>query len=197
MAPKAKPASAPKAKAKAAAASQAPAAWPPKVPMGPIEDVLPMIEANDEDIDMLMLRSLEAGMDAEGTFGPKEIEYVCECLQKNSMLTHLNASFNPVGDSGVEHIAKLLSNGGAKGLMRLELNCCGVGSAGAIALAEVLTDNKTMQVVELMNNSIDDEGGKALLEMLKKNRKLKQLQVSLNQISAELQAQIDKQLLIR
>lgn len=54
-----------------------PKRWPPKVPLGPIEDVLPLIEADDETLDSLMLPSPQLlGEEAPSTpaFGPDELD---------------------------------------------------------------------------------------------------------------------------
>lgn len=187
------------AKAQPRALPAAPKEWPPRVPFGSIEDVLPLIAADDDSFDTLMLGPPQAqeGGSAALCFGPDECEYMCGCLRKNTTVTHLNVSFHAVGDRGAAHIAELIGNAQGPRLSRLELNSCDIGGAGAVALAEALIASQSLQVVELMSNRIDDEGGQALLEMLKKNRHVKQLSVSFNHISEGLQEQIDKQLLMR
>lgn len=182
------------------AAAPATHTWPPKVPLGPIDDVLPMIAADDEDLDTLMLPPPGAlGDTAAAAYGPEECGYICKCLKTNRTVTTLNISFNPIGDQGIEEIAALLdpTNDTGPDLFRVLLNGCSVGNRGAQAVAVALADNKTLQVLELSNNGIEEEGGKALLDMLKRNRTIKQLQLSLNPISEDLQAQISKQLMIR
>eukprot|EP00930_Biecheleria_cincta_P067590 TRINITY_DN54297_c0_g1_i1.p1 TRINITY_DN54297_c0_g1~~TRINITY_DN54297_c0_g1_i1.p1 ORF type:complete len:237 (+),score=63.51 TRINITY_DN54297_c0_g1_i1:59-712(+) len=185
-----------------ARSAPAPRIWPPKVPMGPMDDVLPMIEQDDDCLDTLMLPSpdmiTEADAAAKTTaFGPEEIEYICKCLEKNSSVTQLNVSFNPLGDLGAAHVASLLSASTKLALVRLSLNSCGIGADGACALAEALASHGSVEVVELMNNKIDDRGGEALLAVLNKNKRLKQLMLSFNQVSEELESRIDKALLMR
>eukprot|EP00439_Symbiodinium_sp_Y106_P063493 s1977_g9.t2 len=174
----------------------APRQWPPKVPMGPIEDILPLIAEDDESLDTLMLPcpGLLDGESEGVAFGPKEIEYVCTCLEKNTTVTHLNVSMSPIGDAGAAHIAALLEKG--KPIARLSLNSCGIGSEGAKALSESLCGSDVI-VVELTSNRIDDTGGKALLEAVQKNKKLKELKLSFNSISQELEAELDKILMLR
>ena len=190
MAPKAtrKPATKPKA--------AAPRPWPPKVPLGPIEDVLPLIADDDESVDTLMVPSPGLlGDGAQGAdFGPEEIHYVCQCLQKNTSVTQLNVSMSPIGDVGAAHIAALLEPG--RQLMRLSLNSCDIGSDGAQALAEGLARCDVM-VVELTNNRIDDAGCQALLGAVQQNTRLKEVQLSFNHISRELEAEMEKALRLR
>ncbi|CAE8696824.1 unnamed protein product [Polarella glacialis] len=81
-------------------------------------------------------------------------------------------------------------------LVRLSLNGCGISAIGAQALAEGLGE-ANVEVVELMNNIIDDEGGEALLAALQRNKRWKQLQVSFNQISDPLQSRIEQVLRLR
>ncbi|CAE7240560.1 Nod1 [Symbiodinium natans] len=194
MAPKGKMLA--KAKAKPEAT---PRPWPPKVPMGPIEDVLPLIADDDESLDTLILPppGLLDGVDLH--FGPEEMEYVCQCLEKNTTVTQLNASMSAIGDAGAKHIAALLDKDdkGTKGtIARLSLNGCGIGSEGARALADGLARSDVM-VVELTSNRIDDAGGKALLEALRQNKKLRELKLSFNPISQEIEAEIERALLLR
>lgn len=173
----------------------APRQWPPKVPMGPIEDILPLIAEDDESLDTLMLPSPGLLDGAEGVaFRPEEIEYVCTCLEKNTSVTHLNVSMSPIGDAGAAHIATLLEK--RTSIARLSLNSCGIGSEGAIALAESLSRSDVI-VVELTSNRIDDAGGKALLEAVLQNKKLKELKLSFNCLSQELEAEMDKVLMLR
>ena len=175
----------------------APKPWPPKVPLGPIEDILPLIEADDESLDSLMLPS--PGLLGEDVpipiFGPEEMTYVCQCLRKNSSVTHLNASMNLICDEGAKEVAQMLETSGLP-LMRLSLNGCGIGEQGAKALAEALATSKVV-VVELMNNEIGEAGGQALLEAVKKNKHLKEVKLSFNSISQETEAQIEKTLMMR
>eukprot|EP00929_Paragymnodinium_shiwhaense_P008929 TRINITY_DN112923_c0_g1_i1.p1 TRINITY_DN112923_c0_g1~~TRINITY_DN112923_c0_g1_i1.p1 ORF type:complete len:215 (-),score=27.15 TRINITY_DN112923_c0_g1_i1:16-660(-) len=190
------------AKASSKAASSAPSLpaapppreWPPKVPLGPIPDILPMIEADDDDIDTLMLSMGEGATDR---YGPDEIGYICGCLAKNTQIRHLNVSCCAVGDAGAAHIAKVLE-GGSTPIARLSLNSCGLGSLGAMAVIEALAANKHVQVLELScNEGVDDEAGQAIVEMLKQNKSVKQITMAMCPLSDDLRTKIDKQLMIR
>ncbi|CAK9096268.1 Nucleotide-binding oligomerization domain-containing protein 1 (Caspase recruitment domain-containing protein 4) [Durusdinium trenchii] len=178
--------------------------WPPKVPLGTIEDILPLIQADDDSLDSLMLPAPGLlGDDVPiSPFGPAEMEYVCQCLRKNSSVTHLNASMNPIGDQGAKCVSEMLRCTGAGAgaplpLARLSLNGCGIGAVGARALAEALETASELIVVELVNNEMGEDGGQALLEAVKRNKHLKEVKVSLNSISAETEAEIEKTLMLR
>ncbi|CAJ1385243.1 unnamed protein product [Effrenium voratum] len=183
---------APKARPKFAA----PKPWPPKVPLGELEDILPLVEANDESIDAVMLPpDLGDGFTAEA-FGPKEVEYLCQRLENNTSVTQLNLSMNPLGDEGAAHVAALLARPGLP-LARLSLNGCGIGAQGARHLASALAERPELSVVELMNNRLGAEGGEAILEALSKNKKLREVKVSFSSIPESIETKIEKILMTR
>ena len=222
-----------------------PKRWPPKVPLGPMEDVLPLIEADDETLDSLMLPSKQLlGEEAPKAFGPDELdaagllschckretsdhfrhvqslsaklfgnwkarevevgrsragklrreEYICACLRQNSTVTYLNCSMNPIGDVGAKQLASLLA-GPKPPLQRLALNGCGIGSEGALALAQALPES-TLEALELMQNGICDEGGQGLLAAMKESR-LKELLLSMNPIKEGTAEQLERAMMLR
>ena len=63
--------------------------------------------------------------------------------------------------------------------------CEQLGDASAVALCDVLKDNKTMHTLNIFKNGITDEGAKALGEMLKENDALTSLNLAYNQIKDE------------
>ena len=69
-------------------------------------------------------------------------------------------------------------------LQQLNVTNNSIGDGGATALAEMLKKNRTLQQLNVSHNSIGDGGATALAEMLKKNRTLQQLNVSHNSIGA-------------
>ena len=68
-----------------------------------------------------------------------------------------------------------------------ELNLCAnrVGTAGALALAEALQVNKSLQRLDLCYNGIRDEGACALARALGTNRSLRKLILMSNPIGSE------------
>lgn len=160
--------------------------------------MLPLVAADDDVIDTLMLhnptRSREEG--GQGQYDASDIAYVCECLRANTSVTHLNASFNPMGDEGARHIAGLLRNPDHP-LARLSLTGCEIGSAGAQALAEALAEDKRLVVLEVDGNAIGDDGGEAFAQALSRNRKVRQLSVARNPMAVALMEKIDRQLMMR
>ncbi|CAE7463477.1 Nod1 [Symbiodinium pilosum] len=173
-----------------------PKPWPPKVPLGSMKDVLPLIKADDESLDTLMLPS--PGMLGDGAqgvdFGPDDIQYLCQCLEKNKTVTHLNVSMSPIGDVGAAHIAALLEKG--QPILRLSMNGCGISSLGAQSLAKGLAQSEVM-VVELTSNRIDDVGGRALLDAVQQNKRLQDVQLGFNSISPEMEAEMEKVFMLR
>mmetsp|Transcript_21880 Transcript_21880/g.49897 ORF Transcript_21880/g.49897 Transcript_21880/m.49897 type:complete len:230 (-) Transcript_21880:174-863(-) len=172
--------------------------YPPKVPLGPIEDVLPLIVQDDDSIDTLMLRGAEPGEDGSaGAYTAKDCEYICQCLLKNTSITDLNFSFNEIGDDGAAAVANLLSRNEHPPISRLALNMCGVGNAGFRALMNALEGNQTVEVLEVTGNRIDDDGARSLVQLLKKNRRIKHVAYSLNPISGTVQEELGRELMIR
>eukprot|EP00434_Breviolum_minutum_P018288 symbB.v1.2.016134.t2/scaffold1221.1/size130907/10 len=112
------------------------------------------------------------------SYGAEEMEYVCQCLQKNTSVTQLNASMNLIGDVGAKHVASMLSQSPKLPLARLSLNGCGIGAEGGKALAEALASHSDLMIVELMNNNLGEEGGQALLKALERNKRLKEVKVA-------------------
>ena len=77
------------------------------------------------------------------------------------------------------------------GIFALNHNCCkslrlprnGINNTGAVALAQALHHNSTLNMLELYNNSISDAGAVALAQTLHHNSILKGLHLSNNSIS--------------
>lgn len=93
-------------------------------------------------------------------------------LRHATSLTHLNLSRNPFGDGGAVEIAAALSADSCA-LVDLVAYECGIGAAGAVALAGALWRNQTLTSLDLrFNGDIGDEGGHALFEALKHDRAL-------------------------
>eukprot|EP00927_Polykrikos_kofoidii_P078500 TRINITY_DN75316_c0_g1_i1.p2 TRINITY_DN75316_c0_g1~~TRINITY_DN75316_c0_g1_i1.p2 ORF type:complete len:232 (-),score=51.33 TRINITY_DN75316_c0_g1_i1:37-681(-) len=178
-----------------AAAPPPPRQWPPQVPLGPIADILPMLAADDDDIDSVMLRG--PSEEEPRMYSPEDVEYICGCLQSNTTVTDLNFSFNPLGDIGAAHVATLLESAPKLPLVRLSLNNCSIGASGTKALAAALGQRKGIDMVQINSNEVGDEGGAALVDMLKQNKGIKQLVLAMCCISEEVQSQIDRELMMR
>lgn len=131
-----------------------------------------------------------------------------EMLSTNFALTELKLNGNgEIGDSGMGYIAEGMSAN--TGVLRLNLDTCGIGEVGCKFLGRTLIDNKTLNHLVLRDNEIGnigvgyiadgmsansgvsrlsleacgigEQGGKSLGRMLSKNRTLKELNLSWNE----------------
>jgi Ran GTPase-activating protein (RanGAP) involved in mRNA processing and transport len=102
-------------------------------------------------------------------------------------LTSLYASCNPLGNSGVQALAKALPN--APNLARLSLQSVGVGTQGAVALCEASAKHTGIRSVDLGQayatedlqqayNYIDDGAVSALCKLVKTCRSLEYLNLA-------------------
>ena len=66
----------------------------------------------------------------------------------------------------------------------LSLDGAGITDAGAIHLAEMLKENKTLAGPNLYKNKIRNDGANALSEALVKNKSLEQLYLHYNEITS-------------
>lgn len=84
-------------------------------------------------------------------------------------LTHLDLSRNPLGDKGAAELASSVG----PALVGVVLRRCGIGAAGATAIAAALRDNRSLASLDVSGNpGMGEEGSRALLEALKHNRAL-------------------------
>ena len=93
----------------------------------------------------------------------------------HSSLEAIDLSNNPIGDEGVKHIVKFVSNNTS--LYQLTLNSCGIGDKGFEALGSCLTVNTTLKIMHLSETESTDIGLKALGQGIEKNLVLEVLNV--------------------
>jgi Leucine Rich repeat len=99
----------------------------------------------------------------------------------------LNFYGETLGDTGAAELAGVLQNGG-KTVKRIYFGNCGIGDAGAAAIAELLRDNNggqekgeditggiDLEVLNLQDNTIGRAGVEALATALKQNTTLQYL----------------------
>jgi len=95
----------------------------------------------------------------------------------------VDLSLNAIGPDGVSLLASsLLSPSAACRLRHLILNGCSAGSGGGIALGNALGDNTSLLELQLGNNAIEEEGGRALAQALRTNLKLRKLDLHFNKL---------------
>ena len=87
---------------------------------------------------------------------------------------------NNITDRGATTLAEMLKENRMLELLNVSSNS--IGDGGATALAEMLKENRMLDLLNVSSNSIGDGGATALAEMLKENRTLRKLNVSDNSI---------------
>ena len=135
------------------------------------------ISANGaEAIAQALLKSTTSGTHLDrswNSIGDKGVTAIEEALHSNTPITHLDLSYNSIGDEGGKAIAEALKHNTS--VTHLYLSHNEIHDYGAKALAEALKDNASVTHLTLKSNNIGDEGGKALLSCLKVNMTIKQL----------------------
>ena len=94
---------------------------------------------------------------------------------------YIDLGGNDLNDSDMEVLAKVLNDGSCR-VKRLLLNNNNNITLVDGRLAGALEHNKTLQVLNLYNNCIANEGAKRLAKALKSNKTLKQLHLGANHI---------------
>ena len=90
-------------------------------------------------------------------------------------------SNNSISDGGAVALAQALHHNST--LEKLYLSNNSISDGGAVALAQALHHNSTLEKLDLSNNSISDAGAVALAQALHHNSTLKELDLSNNSIS--------------
>ena len=110
-----------------------------------------------------------------------------QALQSNCTLTHFylrgmwHSTKIHFGNSGAVAFAKALQSSGIQ-LTRLHLRNTSINSSVAVALAEGLKSNRSLERLDLGENEIECSGAVALAKALKSNRALTHLQLRSNYI---------------
>lgn len=115
-----------------------------------------------------------------------DVMIISQAMKKSvyCKVSELNLSQNKISSDGVQHLCQYLrfvgSNGLVCSLQSLDLSWNRIDSIGAITIAETLTVNRTIRILNLaMNPSIHESGGKRLASCLAMNNVIEEL--SLNQ----------------
>ena len=112
-------------------------------------------------------------------------------LCKNTTLTNLNLSHNPIGADveGVTAVAKLLEelcgDHSKFTLTQLVLRNCHIGGQGARELAAALCKNSTLKHLNLNHNHIGVEGASSISDMLQHNTSLEVLHLRNESVGEE------------
>ena len=102
--------------------------------------------------------------------------YIAEVLGTTRPMRKLYLWYNPIGDKGLQYIAKALTNNTS--LIELNLSFCSlrITEENGPTLTEMLQRNKTLRVLDLSwNEAISDNQASFIVEGLKNNTTLKTL----------------------
>jgi Ran GTPase-activating protein (RanGAP) involved in mRNA processing and transport len=96
-----------------------------------------------------------------------EVAVLCQALSSVPTVTEVDLSYNNIGDRGAIAFADLLRKNNSIQFISFAYN--NIGPEGARALADALMFNMTVVSISLRGNDIGDEGGIALGTMLRGN----------------------------
>lgn len=96
-------------------------------------------------------------------------------FENNCILQELDLSSNDLGDSFTESFSSLT-------LHSLSLTTCRISDQGAINLAKILTNNKTLKKLSLKNNFLTKASGYDLVKLFQQNETLTAIDLSSSQI---------------
>eukprot|EP01028_Stygiella_incarcerata_P004572 TRINITY_DN2007_c1_g1_i1.p1 TRINITY_DN2007_c1_g1~~TRINITY_DN2007_c1_g1_i1.p1 ORF type:complete len:507 (-),score=112.39 TRINITY_DN2007_c1_g1_i1:150-1502(-) len=143
------------------------------------EGCIRIAEGLKSNVSLKKLHLVDCGIGAEGAIK------MAQMLEKNSSLATLDLSWNNyIGDKGCVGIAKVLET--RTSLKKLRLRDCGIGSDGAISIAQMLAKNYSLLTLDLSKNGrIGDEGCIQIAQRLETNASLKELCIRRCEIESE------------
>lgn len=129
-------------------------------------------------------RVLFASLDANATLADLYVEQcsltresvvmLAAGISRTRSLTTLVLADNDIGNEGAEALANVLALGDSS-IRVLDLEGCGVGHDGVVALSNALAQDTSLSELTLSNNLVCDEGAAALADMLTQNSSLETL----------------------
>ncbi|KAG2379315.1 hypothetical protein C9374_007454 [Naegleria lovaniensis] len=107
-----------------------------------------------------------------------DIFAICDTLEilNTSFIVSCDLSFNNIGDSGANAIARMLKINTS--IQHLSVKSNAITERGASDVAEALKENHSLKSFDFSYNSIEDKGGLKMAEMLKENSTLKFLNLN-------------------
>jgi len=104
-------------------------------------------------------------------------------LNFNTTIEELKMSCNTIGENGALGFSTALTNNKSSNLKILDISSCKIGH-GAVLFANMLRENKTLQVLNMGSNSIGSAGAELLAMALHDNDTLEELILYGNNIDA-------------
>eukprot|EP01090_Pellita_catalonica_P011783 TRINITY_DN2409_c0_g1_i1.p1 TRINITY_DN2409_c0_g1~~TRINITY_DN2409_c0_g1_i1.p1 ORF type:complete len:623 (-),score=121.70 TRINITY_DN2409_c0_g1_i1:67-1935(-) len=106
---------------------------------------------------------------------------LCEALESNERITHLDLSFNCITSDGAKSLAKCLKTN--KCITSLNLSHNKIKDSGTSAISGVLGEHKDLHALNLSFNEITDKGVKSLTTALSRPHSMPKLQLGNNKIT--------------
>ena len=91
---------------------------------------------------------------------------LANAMAKNTTLQVIGLGGNNIGVNGVKHLANALKKNYTLQILDLGFNNNSIGDEGARCIADMLADNKSLQVIYLNHNNIGDQGVQSLAASL-------------------------------
>ncbi|PIK52516.1 hypothetical protein BSL78_10614 [Apostichopus japonicus] len=124
-------------------------------------------------------------------FKDRDARFLTDALKSNYFMKELVLNHNEFGEVGGEILGEVLltvvnpvSNARKISLKKLDLSWNGFGDEGALAMAEALKFNSSVEWIDLSNNRVTDEGALVLSKGIEVNDVLKTLKLTLNPLTA-------------
>ena len=95
------------------------------------------------------------------------------CNTSPSTVKHLDLNDNPIGSAGAIAVADMLATN--ESLTELDMNGYSIGGEGAVAFASMLKRNQCLKTLWLEDDSVGVEGALNLIESLQQNITLEKL----------------------
>jgi NLR family CARD domain-containing protein 3 len=120
---------------------------------------------------------------SENRLSDEGVEHLAAGLQGNKTLQVLDLRSNDIGPEGALAISSVLPQ--ARSLKRMCLGMNEIGDGGASALAQWLKDDGcSLEVLDLSENGIEEDGASALATMLLTNKRLRDLNLAFNRVGS-------------
>jgi len=118
----------------------------------------------------------------KNNIGPEGIKLLADALKKNNTtLEELYLFENNIGDEGAKYIAEMLTVN--KTLQIIGLSSNNIGDQGAQSLATSLLENTGIRKVYLLSNNIGNKGTKKLADALESNHNIETIDLCGNNIN--------------
>lgn len=100
---------------------------------------------------------------------------IAQALKTNTSIKYLDLRGNSIRSDGAIALGQMLKVNSTLECLYLEWNCIGIWDTGIKSIAEALTMNESLTLLDLRNNKIGPHSAQALAISLKHNTTLKKL----------------------